>query len=351
MELDRTSYTKQTVQPKQQTITSILDRLEDEKACEEKLNLYCYKGLSQENISQLKTLNYDFYQGKVRDCALRNDFFYMIHTDRLSAFDCPVALVPFKGALLSAINSFWLKKASSDFPIANFSYPETRVIKMKKLNVFPIEVIVRGYLAGSMLRSYEKGQRKFCHHVLPDNLKPWQSLENPIITPTSKAEVGEHDENMTPDEILESKICTISQWESISKLALELFNFGSALYKDLGWILVDTKYEFGYDEKGEVYLIDELHTPDSSRLWVKDSYEDCLVKKRSPVMLDKEIIRNYLLNQGFKGDGPVPHIPISELIGLSRVYLEVAEKLHGGALTFDSMKDQNQCIFSLLRSA
>jgi len=272
----------------------------------------------------------------------------MVHSDRLSAFDRHVALVPYKGVFLASINNYWLNKISSDFPVAKFSYQEPRVINMEKLKVFPVEMIVRGYLAGSMLRSYEKGQRDFCHHKLPEGLKAWGALDQPIITPTSKAEVGAHDENMTPQEILDAGFCTKAQWDKISKIAMDLFGFGRAVYEKHGWILVDTKYEFGFDENGEPHLIDEVHTPDSSRLWEQDSYAERVGKGQSPVMLDKEIIRDYLKDQGFTGDGKVPPVPREKILELAKVYLSVADKLYGRSLTFDKNLDQAKSVVNSL---
>lgn len=319
---------------------TILEDMEQGKISEESINAYCFSGISKKDQETLEESHYKLYSGKVRECAVKEDAFCMIHTDRLSAFDKHITQIPFKGLLLSKINQFWLEKSSYDFPIAKFSSKNDRIIKMEKLKVFPIEMVVRGYLAGSMLRAYKKGERTFCHHTLGDGLKPWGSLGEPIVTPTSKAEVGNHDENMTPEEIIKANLCTKEEWYKLEKLALDLYSFGKEVYKKFGWILVDTKYEFAHDEEGNIFLVDELHTPDSSRLWVEESYEDCLSKGQSPVMLDKEIIRGYLAKKGFTGEGEIPEVPLKERIRLSKVYLDVAEKLYGEPLYFKEDKEE-----------
>ena len=322
-------------------ISSVLNQIETGALSKEKVDSYCFRHLSEKNKSLLKERGYSLYSGKVRDCVIKDKSFFMIHSDRLSAFDRHITDVPLKGLLLSKINQFWLEKASKDFPVAEFSSFHSRLIKMNQLKVFPIEVIVRGYLAGSLQRSYDKGERKISQHQLKDGLRSWDSLGEPIVTPTSKAELGAHDENMSPDEIIKKNICTKDQWKKIEELALNLYSFGREVYKKLGWILVDTKYEFAHDNKGNIFLIDEVHTPDSSRLWLESSYEDRLNKGETPVMLDKEIIRRSLLAQGFSGEGNVPEVSLSERVGLSRVYLSVAEKLYGKPLTLGSFSEES----------
>lgn len=308
-----------------------------------------YHGLSQQQEKDLVSKGYHVYRGKVRDCLVKDNSIYLVHTDRLSAYDRPIALVPFKGIFLAAINSYWLNKISRDFPVAKFSYQEPRVIQMQKLNVFPVEVVVRGFLAGSMQRAYEKGERIFCGESLPNGLSSWQKLPESIVTPTSKASVGSHDEETTPEDILRKGLCTEQQWNKISEIALNLFKFGQAVYNKLGWILVDTKYEFGFDSSGEPYLVDEVHTPDSSRLWVKDSYKERVNLGKSPQMLDKEIIRSYLREQGFMGEGEVPVVPQEKIIDLAKVYLSVTETLYERELSFHPSLDQKEHLLKSLQ--
>lgn len=292
------------------------------------LKSYCYPGLSEEDKKKLSKEGFEIHCGKVRDCLIKKESFSMVHSDRLSAFDRFICHVPFKGLLLSKINLFWLEKAKKEgFPVAPFSEPKERVIEMENLKLFPMEVVVRGYLAGSMLRAYEKKERKFCQHTLPENLKPWGKLRENIVTPTSKAEVGGHDENTTPEELIKAGHCSKEEWNKIENLALSLYDFGRKHYKTLGWILVDTKYEFGKDKEGNIFIVDELHTPDSSRLWEQSSYEENIKEGKAPRMLDKEIIRRYLMKLDFQGEGTVPSIPQEKKIALAETYLEVARKL------------------------
>jgi phosphoribosylaminoimidazole-succinocarboxamide synthase len=307
-------------------ISSLLEEMKtkDSSFLEE----YCYKGLSEKEKTELTKNGFEIHSGKVRDCVIKENSFTMIHTDRLSAFDHFICHIPFKGLLLSKINLFWLKKAkNAGFPIPHFSEPRDRVIEMENLKLFPLEIVVRGYLAGSMLRAYEKNERNFCHNTLEMDLKPWSKLSSPIVTPTTKAKIGEHDENTTPEEIIKKGQCTKDEWEKIEKLALSLYEFGRKHYDTLGWILVDTKYEFGQDAEGNIFLGDELHTPDSSRLWEKSSYKKNIEASLPPKMLDKEVIRRYLIEKGFQGKGIVPEIPHHKKISLAEVYLEVAKKL------------------------
>ncbi len=272
------------------------------------------------------------YQGKVRDVIFCDEELLIVHSDRLSAFDCPVGLVPYKGSILTAISSFWFREASKIVPTHFIEQPHERILRVRRYDPIKLEVIVRRYLAGSMMRAYEKGERLFCGVRLPEGLKPYGRLPEPIITPTTKEAVFVHDENITPQEIIEKGLCSRSDWQQVTEMALKLFALGEHIYKEKGWLLVDTKYEFGKNQKGAIGLIDEIHTPDSSRLWIADTYQDRIKKSEIPDMLDKEIVRRYLMGQGFSGDGPVPKVPIEHLTSLSEVYLKVAETLEGKIL-------------------
>jgi len=293
---------------------------------------YSFEDFNHKEQAALKGQGFDIYQGKVRDCLSKNGKIYMVHSDRLSAFDRIVGKIPFKGILLTSINHFWLNKCQVEVPVCPFRKIGKRVLEMEKLDSLKFEVIVRGYLAGSMLRAYKKGKRDFCDNKLPDKLRDWQELPQLIITPTTKADQGMHDEDIRPDEIIESKLCTSKQWDEISSIALKLFAIGQKVYQSKGWILVDTKYEFGINSKGDVFVIDEIHTPDSSRLWVEQSYRTRVENNLQPEMLDKEIIRSYLMEKKFTGNGEIPHIPPQKIASLSRSYYHVAEKLIGSEI-------------------
>jgi phosphoribosylaminoimidazole-succinocarboxamide synthase len=296
---------------------------------------HCYHGLDSEQKKRLESMDVQVYEGKVRQCISRGDVMYMVHTDRLSAFDRMIGYVPYKGNILAEIANFWFNEISKSVPSHLLGKPHGRVLKVKKLQPIKAEVIVRGYLAGSMMRAYEKGEREFCGARLGEGLKPYGALPAPIITPTSKAEVFEHDENKSPSELINEGVCTAREWAKVSELALKIFAIGQKVYKERGWILVDTKYEFGRDEKGNIFVIDEVHTPDSSRLWIEKTYQEKLASGAIPDMLDKEIVRRELMAKGFSGTGPVPEISNKSLIELAKVYLAVAEGLTGTKMRVD----------------
>lgn len=301
----------------------------------------CFGGLSSEAMTLLNSRGYQTYSGKVRELAKKNDKLWIFHSDRLSAFDRPIGLVPFKGLILAATSRYWLEQAGKIIPTHYLSSPHPRVLVTKPCTPFKIEVIVRGYLAGSMMRAYADGERNFCGETLPDGLTPHGPLKSPIITPTSKADVYEHDVNISPAEILATKLCTAKEWDVISKMAFDLFKLGREIYGRIGWILVDTKYEFGKDANGEICLIDEAHTPDSSRLWVESSYKSRISAGATPEMLDKENIRRYLQSKNFSGHGDVPVVPKNQLIQLGETYLHVAEKLVGHELLADTVSAES----------
>lgn len=296
---------------------------------------HCYRGLDDDQKVQLGSRDVQVYEGKVRQCVFAGDGMLMVHTDRLTAFDKLIGYVPYKGSILSEIANFWFKEIAKELPTHLISRPHSRVLKVRRLEPIKAEVIVRGYLAGSMLRAYELGERSFCGVQLPEGLVAYGPLSTPIITPTSKAAVFEHDENKTPDELIADGVCTRQEWEEISSLALKIFAIGQRVYREKGWLLVDTKYEFGRDQHGKICVIDEVHTPDSSRLWVEKTYKSNLASGGIPEMLDKEIVRRELMAKGFSGEGAVPEISASSLIGLAKVYLKVAESLTGKVMMVD----------------
>lgn len=302
----------------------------------ELIKQHSYQGLGEEGIESIQEMGAQYYEGKVRQCITTEDNrLLIVHTDRLTAFDRYIADVPYKGSLLASIATFWFKELEKTFPTHFISQLDNRTLAVKSMTPFKVEVIVRGYLAGSMMRAYNKGGRSFCGVTLKEGLKDYSKLPNAIITPTSKAEAFEHDENRTPDELIAEGVCTSEEWQQIEKMAFDIFAKGQEIYAEKGWILVDTKYEFGKDETGKIYIIDEVHTPDSSRLWIKGTYEEKIEKGLAPEMLDKEIVRRDLLAKGFSGEGDVPKINPEKLIELALVYLEVAEKLTGESLTLN----------------
>lgn len=259
--------------------------------------------------------------GKVRDLYLKDDHLILFHSDRLTAFDRKISEVPYRGIILCHLAQYWQKACSAIVPTQEIEPIDERTYRVNFAKPFAVEVIVRNYLAGSMLRAYESGRRDFCGVTLPENLEPYSKLPEPLLTPTTKAEVFEHDEEISAEDIVAKGICSQSEWKQISENALAVFRLGEKKFQSIGWTLADTKYEFGCDSEGNVVLIDECHTPDSSRLW------KFVPSAPRPLMFDKEIVRTWLLEQGFSGEGEVPKVPDEVLVELGLKYLEVAASL------------------------
>jgi phosphoribosylaminoimidazole-succinocarboxamide synthase len=320
-------------------VRELLQHLKNSKDGTQLLTQYCYGGFTDDQIAAFKEKGFDIYKGKVRELMVSNDDLLIFHTDRLSAFDRYIGLIPFKGIILAKISEFWLKEAQKIVPTHLLDAPQERVLKVEKMEPVKAEVIIRGYMTGSMQRAYLRGERNFCGQQLPEGLTPSCELSAPLITPTTKAAVFEHDEDISPAELIQRGVCTREEWDQISSMAIKLFQYGQKVYRDMGWILVDTKYEFGRTKDGQIKIIDEVHTPDSSRLWVAGSYQERVKAGQDPEMLDKEIIRRYLMEQGFSGEGPVPAVPVERLVALAEVYLKVAETLLGHPLEFHGNLD------------
>lgn len=294
---------------------------------------WCFVGLPQDAEKQGQA-GTRLYRGKVRDLVspLSSKFssIHMIHSDRLSAFDRFIGLVPQKGVILTALCKFWFERCASKNHY--ISSPDPRTLTVASLDPIKVEVVVRGYLAGSMMRAYEKGERSYCGVKLPEGLKPYDKLPEPIITPTTKAAAFQHDENTTAEALVAAGVCSAREWDTICTKAFEIFGLGREVFGQAGWILADTKYEFGKNKGGEVVLMDEIHTPDSSRLWISASYDKNLSIGLAPEMLDKENTRRFLMGQGFNGHGDVPVVPPAEFMKLGKTYLHVAEALIGSSL-------------------
>lgn len=239
------------------------------------------------------------YSGKVRDnYDLPDGRRIIIATDRLSAFDRILCSVPFKGQVLTQTARFWFEQTADLCPNHVLSYPDPNVVVGQRLDILPVEIVVRDYLAGStgtsVLTLYKAGQREMYGHTLPDGLRDNQRLPRPIITPTSKAFHGEHDAPLTPAEILEHKLVTPAQWEQLSAYAFALFARGQEIAARNGLILVDTKYEFGTDAAGRIVLADEIHTPDSSRYWRASNYQARFDAGERQESFDKDFVRNWV---------------------------------------------------------
>jgi len=303
--------------------------LRHEKNPEPLWSQIAYGGLSKKSQSEYQQQNFQLYSGKVREMVARPDDILMIHTDRLSAFDRYISLVPGKGIILAAINEFWFGLLHKNKITTHYlERTDARTLRVMKTKPIKAEVVVRGYLAGSMLRAYQKGERSFCGVTLPEGLSPYQKLSQPIITPTTKAAAFEHDENISTKDLVNAGVCTEKEWADIESQSLKIFGIGQTVLHKIGWMLADTKYEFGKLPSGEIILIDEVHTPDSSRFWNAANYDARLAQGEAPVMFDKENIRRYLISQNFSGIGEVPAVPPNLLLDLAETYLFVAKNLN-----------------------
>ena len=272
-------------------------------------------------------INGDFYNGKVRDNYIFDDKILMITSDRVSAFDHVLGTIPFKGQILTEIAEFWFDKTKHIVPNHIISHPDPQVLLAKKAKTLPVEVIVRQYITGSLWREYSEGINGQYGFMIPDNLVKNQKFDSPILTPSTKAEYGLHDEPISREKII-SSLVDEKIYKKAEEYALQLFNEGQKWANEQGLILVDTKYEFGvYD--GELIVIDEIHTPDSSRYWIKDEYQQRFEKNKNQKMLDKENIRQWLIERGFKGEGVPPKLSDDIRIYLSEKYIELYKRLTG----------------------
>jgi len=271
------------------------------------------------------------YNGKVRDVYNINDeYLVMVVTDRISAFDVVLPKgIPYKGQVLNQIAEKFLDATADIVPNWKIDVPDPMVTIGHFVDPFPVEMIVRGYLTGSSWRLYKKGGREICGVPLPEDLVEHQRFPEPILTPTTKADIG-HDENISREEIIKQGLVSKEDYELLEKYSLELFKRGSEIAKEMGLILVDTKYEFGKKD-GKIYLIDEIHTPDSSRYFYLDGYEERQQKGENQKQLSKEFVREWLMEQGFQGEEgqKVPEMPEEFVNEVSERYIELYEKITG----------------------
>jgi phosphoribosylaminoimidazole-succinocarboxamide synthase len=274
------------------------------------------------------------YRGKVRDnYDLPDGRRILIATDRLSAFDRILAAIPFKGQVLTQTARFWFEATADLCPNHVLAYPDPNVVVGRRLEILPVEIVVRGYLAGttgtSILTMYKTGQREMYGMRLPDGLKANEKLPAPIITPTTKAFHGGHDEPLTPEEIVGKKLLTAQQWKTLSEYALALFARGQAMARERGLILVDTKYEFGTDPEGRIVLADEIHTPDSSRYWFEASYAERFARGERPESFDKDFVRNWVGARCDPYKDEIPEIPPEVVLETAQVYIRAFETITG----------------------
>jgi phosphoribosylaminoimidazole-succinocarboxamide synthase len=278
------------------------------------------------------------YRGKVRDnYDLPDGRRIIVASDRLSAFDRILAAIPFKGQVLTQTARFWFDRTADICPNHVVAYPDPNVVVGRTLTILPVEIVVRGYLAGttgtSILTLYKAGQRQMYGVTFPDGLAAHEKLAQPVITPTSKAFDGGHDEPLTPAEILERGLLTADQWSILSRYALALFARGQEVAAARGLILDDTKYEFGTDETGRIVLADEIHTPDSSRYWMADSYAARLAAGQPPVSFDKDVVRTWVATRCDPYKDEIPAIPEEMVLATANVYVRAFETITGQTFT------------------
>lgn len=289
------------------------------------------------------------FNGKVRDVYNINDqYLAMVVSDRISAFDVVLPKgIPYKGQVLNQIASYFLDATSDIVPNWKIASPDPNVTIGHKCEPFAVEMVVRGYLTGSSWRLYRDGGREICGVKLPEGMREHQRFEKPIITPTTKADIGTHDENISREDIIKSGLVSAEDYALLEKYTLELFARGTEMAKKMGLILVDTKYEFGKKD-GKIYLIDEIHTPDSSRYFYADGYEERFAKGENQKQLSKEFVREWLMANGFQGrDGEkVPEMTPEIISQISNRYIELYENIVGSKFVPGDLADVQNRIFN-----
>jgi phosphoribosylaminoimidazole-succinocarboxamide synthase len=283
------------------------------------------------------------YDGKVRDCyidAERGERIIVV-TDRLSAFDAVVGTIPFKGQVLNQLATFWFEHTKHIAPNHMLRVPDPNVMIARECTPLPVELVMRAYLTGvtstSIWYAYEQGARTFCGHALPEGMKKNQPLPAPILTPSTKAAKGDHDVSVSKQELLAMGRIAPDVFDRAAAIAAALFAAGQAHAAKQGLILADTKYEMGLDTAGEIVIIDEIHTPDSSRYWHADDYETRLARGEEPRSLDKEFVRRWLAGEAkWTGDGPPPHMPDEIRIEAARRYIASYDLVTGAAFAPDT---------------
>ncbi len=294
-------------------------------------------------------------RGKVRDFyEVDQQRRLLITTDRQSAFDRVLGLIPFKGQVLNGLSQFWFKHTTGIIPNHMLSVPDPNVMLVRRAEMVPVEVIVRGYLTGvtdtSIWVMYQAGQRDMYGLHFQDGMRKNQPLPSPIITPTTHAEVGGHDRPLSRTDIIAGKLVQPAIWSQIEQAALAVFAYGQHLCRQSGLLLVDTKYEFGLID-GQVALVDEVHTPDSSRFWLADTYQQLFEQQNEPENFDKEFLRLWMRAQGYRGEGQPPPLADDLVAQLSQRYQSCYEKITGQPFDLDLSQPPEQRIVHNLRQA
>lgn len=273
------------------------------------------------------------YEGKVRDNYSRGDRRFIVVSDRISAFDRILGTIPFKGQVLNRLAAWWFEKTKGVAKSHFVAVPDPNVLECIECKPLPVEMVVRAYITGStstsMWTHYEGGARVFCGHPLPDGMKKNQRLERPLLTPATKANIGEHDVSMSREEIIAKGGIDAKDFDAAAEIAMKLFAAGSKICAERGLILVDTKYELGTTAAGDIVVIDEIHTPDSSRFWLASSYAERFEQGLDPEPLDKDFVRRYYTALGYRGDGDPAELPPEVRVGAAKRYMEAYEKITG----------------------
>jgi phosphoribosylaminoimidazole-succinocarboxamide synthase len=280
----------------------------------------------------------DFAQGKVRDIFDLGDELLICTTDRISAFDRILGLVPFKGEVLNRLSLFWFTNTEHIIRSHVVAKVSSRATLVRKCHVLPVEVVVRGYLTGGAWRDYQAG-RPVSGITLPPGMRFNQQFEQPLVTPSTKEAQGFHDRPVSRQELLDAGVVDPDRWAEIERIALSLYEEGRQLAAERGLILVDTKYEFGMDGE-EICLIDELHTPDSSRFWYADFYQELFDAGEKQRKLDKEYLRQWLMERGYQGDGLPPEVPQAVFDEVSARYRRAYETLTGSEWKTQSLESE-----------
>jgi len=274
------------------------------------------------------------YEGKVRDnYSLAGDRRVIVVTDRISAFDRVLGTLPFKGQVLNQLAAWWFARTSSSVPNHVIELPDPNVMLCVECVPLEVEMVMRAYITGvtstSLWTHYARGERTFCGHRVPDGLRQHQRLPEPLLTPSTKAAKGDHDISASREEILAMGRVSAHDFDTAAEYAKTLFAQGQQLCRERGLILVDTKYEFGKAPDGRIVVIDEIHTPDSSRFWYATSYEERFAAGKDPESFDKEFVRRWLAERSYRGDGPVPEIPDEIRVEAARRYIEACDAIRG----------------------
>ena len=275
----------------------------------------------------------DKYEGKVRDCYTKDGRRTLIVSDRLSAFDVVLGTIPFKGQVLNQMAAHWFDATKDLVPNHVLSVPDPTVMVATECKLLPVEFVMRAYITGvtstSIWTHYKAGARTFCGHELPDGMKKNQKLPNALLTPSTKADKGDHDKSVSRAEILEMGALAAADFDAAAEMCARLFAYGQKVSLGRGLILVDTKYEIGRRPDGRLCFIDEIHTPDSSRYWYADDYQSRFDQGQEPRGLDKEYVRRTLVEQGYKGEGPPPVLADAVRVEAARRYIQVCELVTG----------------------